>query len=152
MPRPGRVLLFAGEARLGTGFFNFPARPQSMSKITLGKPPKTFAPVTVTFPLPQGGEGAIECVFKYRSRKQFGEFLASILTPADGTAPETLHEIMAIATEKNGAYLADVLDSWNLDEKLTPANAAQLADEVPAAASAIMQAYSAAVTEGRLGN
>lgn len=125
-----------------------------MNKITLGKPPKTFAPVAVRFPMPAGGEGVIECVFKYRSRKDFGAFLASTFkadTAADG-APMDLQQVMAAAVEKNGAYLAEVLDGWNLDDKLTPEAAAQLADEVPAAASAIMEAYSRAVTEGRLGN
>jgi hypothetical protein len=126
-----------------------------MSKITLGKPPKTFAPVVVKFPMPAGGEGSVECVFKYRSRKAFGEFLAFTFKTepaADGAAPLDLAAVMALAVEKNGAYLADVLEAWNLDEKLTPEAAAQLADEVPAAAAAIMEAYSRAVTEGRLGN
>lgn len=123
------------------------------TKITLGKPPKTFAPVTVEFLLPDGTKGAIECVFRYRSRKQFGEFLAATFgraEPADAAA--TLADVMAAAVDKNGAYLADVLDSWNLDDKLTPQTAAQLADELPAAATAIMEAYGRAVSEGRLGN
>ncbi len=154
MPRPGRVLPFAGEARLGTGLFAHPAKEPTMSKITLGKPPKTFAPVAVTFPLPAGGEGVIECVFKYRSRKAFGEFLtATFGGDRDGEAAKLdVAQIMAQAVDKNGAYLVDVLDSWSLDEKLGPDTAAQLADEVPAAAAAIMEAYSRAVTEGRLGN
>lgn len=124
-----------------------------MAKITLGKPPKTFAPVTVRFTLPDGGEGVIECVFKYRSRKQFGEFLTATFGAAPAASDTaSLADIMAAAVDKNGEYLADVLDGWNLDEKLTPLTAAQLADEVPAAATAIMEAYGRAVTEGRLGN
>ncbi len=125
-----------------------------MAKITLGKPPKTFAPVAVRFPMPAGGEGVIECVFKYRSRKQFGEFLTETFgaASAPGAEPATLAAIMAAAVEKNGEYLAEVLDGWNLDEPLNAASAAQLADEVPAAATAIMEAYGRAVSEGRLGN
>lgn len=124
-----------------------------MSKITLGKPPKSFAPVTVKFPMPDGSEGVIECVFKYRSRKQFGEFLTATFSGGSETASQLdLAQVMAQAVDKNGAYLADVLDSWSLDEKLSHETAAQLADEVPAAAAAIMEAYSRAVTEGRLGN
>jgi hypothetical protein len=125
-----------------------------MAKITLGKPPKSFAPVTVKFPMPDGSDGVIECVFKYRSRKQFGEFLSSTFnSAAEGEGAKLdLAQVMAAAVDKNGAYLADVLDSWSLDEKLSPETAAQLADEVPAAAAAIMEAYSRAVTEGRLGN
>lgn len=123
-----------------------------MTKITLGKPPKTFAPVTVRFPLPTGTEGAIEAVFKYRSRKQFGEFLRDTFKVDEPAGQMDLAAVMAASVDKNGAYLADVLDSWNLDEKLTAESAAQLADELPAAAKALMEAYSVAVTEGRLGN
>jgi len=123
-----------------------------MSKITLGKPPKTFAPVTVSFRLPDGTEGVIEAVFKYRSRKAFGEFLRDIFKVEDQLGQMDLAAVMAASVDKNGAYLADVLDSWSLDEKLTPESAAQLADELPAAATALMEAYSRAVTEGRLGN
>jgi len=123
-----------------------------MTKITLGKPPKTFAPVTVRFPMPNGTEGVIEAVFKYRSRKQFGEFLRDTFKVDEPAGQMDLAGVMAASVDKNGAYLADVLESWNLDEKLTPESAAQLADELPAAAKALMEAYSAAVTEGRLGN
>lgn len=124
-----------------------------MAKITLGKPPKTFAPVVVTFQMPDKTEGSIECVFKYRTRRQFGEFLAGTFdSKADATKDLDFAALIGVAVDKNGAYLTEVLDSWNLDEKLSPETAAQLADEVPAAAAAIMAAYSAAVTEGRLGN
>lgn len=123
-----------------------------MSKITLGKPPKTFAPVTVRFPMPDGSEGVIEAVFKYRSRKEFGAFLASTFKVDEPQGTPDLAAVMEATVQKNGAYLAEVLDSWSLDEKLTPETAAQLADEVPAAASALMEAYTRAVTEGRLGN
>jgi hypothetical protein len=124
-----------------------------MSKITLGKPPKTFAPVVVSFTMPDKSEGSIECVFKYRTRKQFGEFLAGTFGDKSQEGKELdFAALIAQAVDKNGTYMMDVLDSWNLDEKLTAETAAQLADEVPAAAAAIMAAYSAAVTEGRLGN
>jgi hypothetical protein len=135
MPRPGRVLLFAGEAWLGTGFSPPAKDPITMAKITLGKPPKTYAPVTVKFKLPSGEDGVIECVFRYRTRKQFGEFLAATFGATDAGGPSaTLADIMAASVDRNGAYLADVLDSWNLEDKLTPQAAAQLADELPAAA------------------
>lgn len=123
-----------------------------MSKITLGKPPKTFAPVAVRFPMPDATEGSIECVFKYRSRTAFGQFLRDTFNADEKTGEADLSDIIAKAVEKNGAYLTEVLDSWSLDEKLNAENAALLADELPAAAAAIMEAYSRAVTEGRLGN
>jgi hypothetical protein len=123
------------------------------TKITLGKTPKTFASVPVKFQLPDGRDSVIECVFKYRSRKQFGEFLAETFGAAQPTAADaTLADVMASAVDRNGAYLADVLDSWSLDEPLSAETAVQLADEVPAAATAIMEAYGRAVSEGRLGN
>lgn len=123
-----------------------------MAKITLGKTPKTFAPVTVKFSMPDGSEGQIECVFKYRTRKGFGQFIADTFKGQTASGETDIAAIMAAAVDKNGAYLADALDSWNLDEKLTAEAGAQLADEVPAAAAAIMAAYSRAVTEGHLGN
>ena len=54
--------------------------------------------------------------------------------------------------DKNAAYLIDVLDGWNLDEVLTRDTAAQLCDELPGAATEIMEAYRLAIVEGRLGN
>lgn len=123
-----------------------------MAKITLGKPPKTFAPVAVTFPMPDGTEGQITCTFKYRTRKDFGAFLERTAADAGVSQEAGVSDITALIVAKNGAYIADVLDAWDLDEKLTPASAAQLADELPAAAQAVMDAYARAVTAGRLGN
>lgn len=124
-----------------------------MPKITLGKTPKTFAPTNVTFKLPDNTEASIECTFKYRTRKQFGEFLQA--TFAAGAAEADTADIGAIigkSVDKNGEYIAAVVDRWNLDEPLTAESAAQLADEVPAAVGAIMTAYRSAVMDGHLGN
>ena len=124
-----------------------------MPKITLGKTPKTFAPATVSFKLPDGGEATIECTFKYRTRKQFGEFLQSAFsTEGDELASPDIGTIISKSVEKNGEYLVAVLDRWNLDEPLTVESAAQLADEVPAAVASIMAAYRTAVMDGHLGN
>ena len=59
---------------------------------------------------------------------------------------------MSKTVDKNADYLADILDSWDLDEKLSRDNLVQLCDEVPAAAAALMEAYRIATVEGRLGN
>ena len=64
----------------------------------------------------------------------------------------SMTDLMQKTAGSNAQYLMKVLDAWNLDEDLTLANAQQLADELPAAAAAIMEMYRLAVTEGRLGN
>ena len=64
----------------------------------------------------------------------------------------TMTGIMERATGMNAKYMLQVIEGWNLDEPLTEESAQQLADEVPAAANAIMEQYREAVTQGRLGN
>lgn len=155
-----------------------------MAKIKLGARPKNFKRV-VSFPLLDGTTGAIECVFTYRTRTEFGRFLDEKIAAAQAVADAAQSEAQQLATQAaaeaaeqpapDGAnvkakaydfqeklqsgttqttadYLADILEGWNLDEPLNPANLGQLCDELPAAADAIMSAYRAAVTEGRLGN
>jgi hypothetical protein len=108
-----------------------------------------------------GTDGAIECTYKYRSRKDFATFVDTLNAaskPADGEAAAPLVAVatMTSSTDKmdeaNAAYIFEVLDGWNLDVDLTLETARQLIDEVPAAANAIMATYAAACTEGRLGN
>lgn len=147
-----------------------------MAKIKLGERPKSFKS-TVKFPMLDGTEGAILCEFKYRTRKEFGEFIDGIMaaaalaekeakkkkeeektptaeavaTPADGEKFSMSASLEKIAGA-NTDYILQVLEGWSLDEELTRENLQQLADEIPAAASAIMERYRVAVTEGRLGN
>ena len=126
------------------------------SKITLGKRPKNFKRV-VKFQLLEGGEGSIECSYKYRTRSEFGAFIDKVVEAAGATnKPEgekfSMAELMERTAGQNAAYIMDVIDGWNLDEELTKANVQQLSDEFPAAAAAIMETYRAAITEGRLGN
>jgi hypothetical protein len=127
-----------------------------MSKIKLGNRPKSFTK-TVKFDMLEGGKASIECTFKYRTRTEFGEFIDSLVKESgvqveaeDGKFSMT--DLMEKTAGSNAQYLLKVLDAWNLDEDLTLANAQQLADELPAAAAAIMETYRLAVTEGRLGN
>jgi hypothetical protein len=127
-----------------------------MSKIKLGNRPKAFSK-TVKFDMIEGGKGSIECTFKYRTRTEFGEFIDGLVKESgvqveaeDGKFSMT--DLMEKTAGSNAQYLLKVLDAWNLDEDLTLANAQQLADELPAAAAAIMETYRLAVTEGRLGN
>lgn len=126
-----------------------------MAKIKLGARPKSFKK-TVTFPMLDGTEGTIVCEFKYRTKKEFGQFIDRIFKDAgdDSTVADaaTLASVMSKTVDKNADYLAEILDSWDLDEKLSRDNLVQLCDEVPAAAAAVMEAYRIATVEGRLGN
>jgi hypothetical protein len=127
-----------------------------MSKIKLGNRPKSFTKI-VKFDMLEGGKGSIECAFKYRTRTEFGVFIDELVSDA-GVKTEasddkfSMSELMQKTAGSNAKYLLQVLEGWNLDEDLTLANAQQLADELPAAAAAIMETYRMAVTEGRLGN
>lgn len=126
-----------------------------MAFIKLGQRPKSFRRA-VTFPMLDGTQGTIECTFKYRTRSEFGEFIDGLIKASDARVDSagtfSLADIVNATTEKNVDYLLAVLDGWNLDEELNAANLRQLADEVPAAVAAIMEAYGNAVRDGRLGN
>lgn len=127
-----------------------------MAKIVLGNRPKSFKRV-VKFQLLEGGEGAIECAYKYRTRSEFGEFIDRLMDAAGAKAkPEgekfSMAELMERTAGANADYIMDVLDGWNLDVELTRASVQQLNDELPAAAAAIMETYRLACLEGRLGN
>lgn len=126
-----------------------------MASIKLGNRPKNFKRI-VKFGLIEGGEGSIECMFKYRTRSEFGRLIDGMAHDArqNGAAGADLSvaQIMDATKDKNAAYLLDVLDGWNLDEVLTRDTAAQLCDELPGAATEIMEAYRLAIVEGRLGN
>lgn len=126
-----------------------------MAKIKLGACPKSFK-LTVTFTLLTGEEASIECEFKYRTRTEFGAFIDKIMLAANEKPAADGKFSMEVLMDKtrgsNADYLLDALDGWNLDEDLSRANAAQLANECPAAISAIMEAYRAAINEGRIKN
>jgi hypothetical protein len=127
-----------------------------MAKIKLGSRPKSFKRV-VKFPLLEGGDGAIECTFKYRTRSEFGEFIDQMMEASGAKAKAddekfSMAELMERTAGQNAQYIMDVLDGWNLEEELNLHNVQQLSDEYPAATNAIMEAYRAAIVEGRLGN
>ena len=127
------------------------------SKIKLGNRPKSFKRV-VTFDMLEGGQGSIECIYKYRTRSEFGVFVDALMEAAGAKdqQPEgekfSMRELMERTAGSNADYILDVLEGWNLDEDLSKPNVQQLSDELPAAAAAIMETYRTAVTEGRLGN
>lgn len=127
-----------------------------MATIKLGARPKAFKRA-VTFPMLDGTTGTIEVSFKYRTRKEFGEFIDTMMAAAGEQKPAADEPFsMAALMEKtagaNADYVLQVADGWNLDEPLNHATVEQLSDEIPAAVTAIMEAYRVAITEGRLGN
>jgi hypothetical protein len=124
-----------------------------MAKLVLGQPPKSFKR-NVTFKLIDGSDAVIECEFKYRTRKEFGSFIDGVFTDADepATGEFSMKKLMERTSLKNAEYLAEVLEGWNLDVDLDKTALEQLADEVPSAVAAIMEAYRTGVLEGRLGN
>lgn len=127
-----------------------------MASIKLGQKPKTFKPIAVRFVLPDGTDGEILVTFKYRTRTEMGALVDEMFKDAGKARPDgeqfSMLDVMEKTRDKNADYLAQCIDAWNLDEKLSRDSLSQLADEIPAAASAIMEAYRAAALEGRLGN
>lgn len=129
-----------------------------MAKIILGNRPKTFKRV-ISVDLLEGGKGAIEVIFKYRTKVEFGEFLDKLLAdgglqPAKRDDDEKLSLLSAQqkTTETNADYIMSIVEGWNLDADFNRDNVKQLCDELPAAALAIMETYRLAINEGRLGN
>lgn len=129
--------------------------------VKLGNRPKNFKKV-VTFKMHDGTDGSIECTFKYRTRKEFGSFIDTIIkASSDATAPVesasaepfSMLSLMEKTAAQNVDYLMQVLEGWNMAETdFNRETVAQLADEMPGAAMAIMDAYQAACSQGRLGN
>ena len=125
------------------------------NKVILGKRPETFKRV-VTFKTLDDAELQINCEFKYRTKTEFGAFIDGILSDAGLKREEgdqfSMSALMEKTVDKNAIYLLEVLKGWDLEVDLVEDAARQLCDELPAAATAIMEAYSLACREGRLGN
>lgn len=128
-------------------------------KIVLGQAPKTFKKV-VQFDGLEGDKCAIEVVYKYRTRTEFGKFLDEMfedakLKPTDGTDDDVKRKIEQVfkgAVEYQAEYLTKIIEGWNLDAEFCFENLHALCDEYPGAALEIIETYRAAITEGRLGN
>lgn len=126
------------------------------NKIKLGQRPASFKK-TVEFTSLEGEQLEVVMNFKYRTRKEFGEFFDKMFADGGQPAPKTVDEsymtaLMARSGEKNIDYLLDIATGWNLDIDFARASIDQMCDEMPGAAAAIMQAYYTAITEGRVKN
>ncbi|NLZ12370.1 MAG: hypothetical protein GX086_13715 [Alcaligenaceae bacterium] len=126
-----------------------------MAKIKLGQRPESFKH-TVKFKMLDGSEASIEVDFAYRTRKEFGQFIDEIFAQSKEERPADDDFSWSALMEKTGSanaeYVMKAVKGWNLDEPFTKENVEQLADELPAAITAIMDTYREAVTQGRLGN
>jgi len=127
-----------------------------MSKVILGARPKNFAAV-VTVTMLDGTTGTIPVSFKYRTKKEFGEFVDAMMKDAGQEITTTGEEfsmarLQSLTVEKNADYLLEALDGLGLDQEFGRESLVQLCDELPGAAVAIMDRYREAVTQGRLGN
>lgn len=127
-------------------------------KIVLGQAPKSFKKV-VQFDDLTGGKAAVEVVYKYRTRTEFGKFLDEMFDGVNmktgGTEEEVkrkLADVFSGAVEHQAEYLSKVIEGWNLDAEFSFENLYALCDEYPGAAIEIIETYRAAITEGRLGN
>ena len=117
--------------------------------------PDNFAPFAVKFTDPSGGEASIKTVFKYRTRKEFAALLNEVFGTSDKAEGEQI-DFVALTEKDIGKAadrLLDCLMSWDVEGfALNKANLMQLADECPAAITAMWTSYRIACTEGRLGN
>lgn len=151
-----------------------------MPIVKLGARPKSFKAV-VKFPLLEGEEGAIEVVYRYRTRTEYGTFVddwqrtRKVRAEAQAEQMARDHEAAVKAAAETGAappdplamgsgefqrkvaeamsdFLLEIVEAWNLETPFNAQSAQQLCDELPAAAVEIQNTYRTALTEGRLGN
>lgn len=128
-----------------------------MPQIKLGSRPKSFARV-VKFKDVDGTELTAPITYKYRTRKEFGEWLDAL--PKMPEAKDAAGEDGVFSSEKyldlvsawNANKIEQMLEGWGLDEEFTAANIKQLCVELPACADAVIEEYRAAILEGHLGN
>lgn len=122
-----------------------------MSKIKLGNRPKNFKHV-VSFPMLDGTTGTIEVLYKYRTVSEFAQFIDKMSSEMGSEEVKGAGAVISRMVKVNAGYLLQVIEGWNLDEELNEETAHQLANELPAAAAAIMNNYRQAIVEQRLGN
>lgn len=138
---------------------------QSKARVMLGKRPETFTSL-VSALLPEGGEGTIQMVYRYRTRTEFGELLDKRMAEAraadaradaerspDAPPPEvSAGELQTRTRDATAQHILEIAAGWNLPEPFDLEHVTQLADELPGMARAIVDRYREAIVEGRLGN
>lgn len=109
-------------------------------------PNPTFSDeIEITVP-GQKEPGAISLTFKYRSRKEYAEFLASLEEEKDAAGKVV----------KSGKTVAEALPEfvlgWDLPDEFTAETVAIFLDNYPAAYGEIFAAYSRLLFESRVKN
>jgi D-aminopeptidase len=130
-----------------------------MPKIKLGNRPKTFKH-NIKVMLPEGEEGTVEMVYLYRTRTEFGKFIDELFAEAkvastartEDEIASSLEEALSKTRDTNADYILKVAQGWNLESEFNRENVAQLCDELPGVALAIINTYRTAISEGRVGN
>jgi len=136
-----------------------------MAKIKLGSRPKNFKR-EIKFPMLDGTTGTFNATFKYMTRSEYAEFIdariqeavaaekTSTAAPASADS-EILYSAKADSEKTDAAkvsFVMAVVESWDLDVPFDREAVTQLADEIPAGITAVIDTYRMAVVEGRLGN
>ena len=96
-----------------------------MARIRLGARPKSFKhKVPVDFIDEDGrpAKGAVEMVYTYRTRTQFGEFLDQLFgaakvelpSPAEDDVVVSLAEALARTRDTNADYILQIAEGWDL--------------------------------------
>lgn len=133
----------ADEAGKKPPAFIFGARPETITA------PVSFVRVT-------GEVAEMDCKFKYRTRREFGELWdevsnANVPQPADGekfSFANLADRGLEFSAERTLKYLV----GWGVEIELNKAALVQLFDEEPNAAAAFWDAYRAALVDGRVKN
>ena len=133
----------ADEAGKKPPAFIFGARPETITA------PVSFVRVT-------GEVAEMDCKFKYRTRREFGELWdevsnANVPPPADGekfSFANLADRGLEFSAERTLKYLV----GWGVEIELNKAALVQLFDEEPNAAAAFWDAYRAALVDGRVKN
>lgn len=133
----------ADEAGKKPPAFIFGARPETITA------PVSFVRVT-------GEVAEMDCKFKYRTRREFGELWdevsnANVPQPAEGekfSFANLADRGLEFSAERTLKYLV----GWGVEIELNKAALVQLFDEEPNAAAAFWDAYRAALVDGRVKN
>ena len=110
-----------------------------------------------------GSIGCIEVAYKYRTRSEYAAYIDARIaaeTAAAKADEANVNEPAEFSMRRNlerasAAQISFILESvagWNIDVPFDGEAVKQLADELPAAAAAVCEAYRIAINEGRLGN
>ncbi len=146
---------------------SIPAKTEKPAAFVFGKRPETISG-KVEFPLPDGSMATLNCTFRYRTRKEFGELWDDVANTAVRLATEQQEQSAKSdgdASKFTYAYLYERGDAANAENAMkylmswgdenppvTKESLNELFDQAPGASAALWDAYRSLCTTGRLGN